>query len=748
MKTTPHKGLVLFVFSLLFSGIFSTANAQSKTLFYWSFDHFNSGLAIQGDPKLMKPIYASWASTDTSKGFISDVTVPGTSKYYKAYWDNYPIAEAGDTFNVQHGGLYDQAAGNLAMRLRNPNDSMQLLITAPTTHYKNIAIKFDVFKSGSGPVKDLFDYSTDGGTTWTTTGLSIPSDSPSAATWIPVTVKISNSAAENNPKFIFRLKTTPPNSANNGNDRFDNFSVAGDTATGGTPPPSGQIVMYYWNFDHFVGLPGPGSPSLILPMHSNWSTLDSTKGLLSYVPAYKVSSKYVTYWDVVAGEASDTFNVKKGGKSGTATGNNELRFRNPSDSMEALIAVPTTRYKNITIKYDLERTGSGQGAENFDYSTDGGTTWKTSGLSVKHDSADVIFHLVTVSLAADTTVNHNPNGFIFRIKFTAPNSATNGNNRIDNLSVEGDTDKIKGVTPPPGQKLIHYFHFNNLNTGLTAAVAPSTFVPIHANWSSLDSTKALISYTPAYKVSSKYATWWDAYPTTAADSDNYNAQRGAPAGNALRVRNPSDSMQLEFAFPTTHYKNITLKYGCEKSSLGSGQAKQVFDYSINGGANWRTAGLSIKSDSITNTWFNLITISMANDTAINNNPNFIFRIKFVGQNSGASGNNRFDNVTLQGDTDKATSANEFSGVEVSQPGNDMNCGLYPNPAQNNVTLSTGSENAKTITVTSIEGKMVYTTTSNNMNVQMDISSLRSGIYIVNVLENQTGKSANLRLVRN
>jgi len=535
MKTISHKFLLAALFSLFFLGIFTVANAQSKTIFYWDFDHFNSGLATQGDPKLMKPIYASWASTDTSKGFMSDVTVPGTSKYYKAYWDNYPIAEAGDTFNVQHGGLSDQTAGNLAMRLRNPNDSMMLLINAPTTHYKNIAIKFDVFKSGSGPVKDLFDYSTDGGTTWVTTGLSIPSDSPSATAWIPVTVKISNTAVENNPNFIFRLKTTPPNAPSNGNDRFDNFSVAGDSIGGSTPPPAGQKVMYYWDFDNFVGLSVAGSPSLILPIHSNWSTLDSTKGLLSYVPAYTVSSKYATYWDVVAGEASDTFNVKKGGKSGLATGNNELRFRNPSDSMEALITVPTTHYKNITIKYDLERTGSGQGSENFDYSTDGGTTWKTSGLSIKHDTALTVFSLVTVSLSTDTTVNNNSNGFIFRIKFNPPNSAANGNDRIDNLSVEGDTD----------------------------------------------------------------------------------------------------------------------------------EAKQ-------------------------------------------------------GHNSGI--------------------------VETSVTNNEY--ALYPNPAQSNVTIATNSENAKTITVTSIEGKMLYIITSNDRNVQMNISSLKSGIYIVNVLENQTGKSAYLRLVRN
>jgi len=507
-----------------------------------------------------------------------------------------------------------------------------------------------------------------------------------------------------------------------------------------------QKIIYYWDFDNFAGLSGPGNPSLILPIHSNWSTLDSTKGLLSYVPAYKVSSHYTTYWDVVAGEASDTFNVQKGGKSGLAAGNNELRFRNPSDSMEALITVPTTHYKNITIQYGLERTTSGQGSENFDYSTDGGTTWKTSGLSITHDTATPVFTLVSVSLSADTLVNNNPNGFVFRIKFNPPNSAANGNNRVDNITVNGDTLTGGTTPPPPVSKLIHYFHFNNFNSGLTAAGSPSLILPVHANWSSLDSTKALISFVPAYTVSGHYQTYWDAYPMTPADS-NLNARFGQPAGNALRVRNPSDSMELTFALPTTHYKNTVLKFGTEKSSLASGQAKQVSDYSVNGGLSWRTSGLSIKSDSVTNTTFNLISIDMASDTAVNNNPNFIFRIKFVGQNSGTSGNNRFDNVTLEGDTDEAKTTIAYASVENNQPAA-MNYNLYPNPAQTEVMVSTGSENPKTISIISMDGKMVYTTVSSLTNVPLNISTLKQGIYIMNVLENQTGKMAYLRLVKN
>jgi len=270
-----------------------------------------------------------------------------------------------------------------------------------------------------------------------------------------------------------------------------------------------QKVIYYWDFDNFTGLSAAGSPSLILPLHSNWSTLDSTKGFLSYVPALKVSSKYATYWDVVPGEASDTFNVKKGGKKGLATGNNELRFRNPSDSMEALITVPTTHYKNITIKYGLERTTSGQGAENFDYSTDGGVTWKTSGLSIKHDTALAVFSLVTVSLAADAAVNNNATGFIFRIKFTTPNSTTSGNNRVDNLSVEGDTDIVFGT---PLYKISQVTPFN-ATTGAADSLSNTTlakgyikgvvmspsFSASYLQFSLADATGAITVFTSAIK---------------------------------------------------------------------------------------------------------------------------------------------------------------------------------------------------------------------------------------------------------
>ncbi len=417
-----------------------------------------------------------------------------------------------------------------------------------------------------------------------------------------------------------------------------------------------QKLIYYWNFNNLnTGLTAAGSPSLIKSIHANWGALDSTKATISYTPAYTVSALYKTYWDNVAGDASDTFNVRFGGPKGATAGNNALRVRNPSDSMQLLFNLPTTKYKNITIKFANEKssfgpTGSAPAKETFDYSTDGGSTWKTSGLSFPDDSFNNgTWNLVAVSLANDASVNNNAN-FIFRIKFSTPNSGTSGNNRFDNVTLEGDS------IAAPVQKLIHYWNFNNLSTGTTKAGSPLLIKAIHANWSSIDSTKALVLYAPYYVVSSKYATYWDNVAGDASDTINvrFGGLKGAATGNnALRARNPSDSMALYWYLPTTKYKNINIKYALELSSFGptgSAGGRELFDYSVDSGKTYRQNGLSITQDSIVNGTFNLISINLSADPAVNNSNKFIFRIRTTKPNSGTSGNHRYDNFTVEGDT--------------------------------------------------------------------------------------------------
>jgi len=517
----------------------------------------------------------------------------------------------------------------------------------------------------------------------------------------------------------------------------------------GTMANAQQKLIHFWNFDKLsTGTSAAGSPSLMKPIHANWSVLDSTKALISFVPSTTLSSKFATYWDNAAGDATDTFNLLVAGPTGAAAGNNALRVRNPSDSMELRFAMPTTNYKNITLRFCTEKSSNGPTASApanayFDYSVDGGTTWRTATgsegcLSYPKDSFNnATWNLVTVSFAGDPQVNNN-SGFIFRIKTGAPNTGTSGNIRYDNVSLQGDSIG-------KSQRLIHYWHFNNLSTGTSAAGSVSLLKPIKPDYTTLSSANVSILDTPAVKVSSHYATYWDN-----VGGDTINARRGAASGNALRVRNPNDSMELLFRLPTTGYKNITLKYELELSSFGptgSAGGRELFNYSVDGGKTWRQNGMSINTDSIIDGTWNLISINFGMDAAVNNNPNFQFMLRTTAPNSGSSGNHRYDNVTLEGDSVSSSQHVHTSGVN-EQLLNDFLCNLYPNPANSQVIVATGSEKTKTISIANIEGKIVLSTVSNESNVVLDIAALKSGVYIVNVLENQTGKTAYLRLVKN
>lgn len=98
---------------------------------------------------------------------------------------------------------------------------------------------------------------------------------------------------------------------------------------------------------------------------------------------------------------------------------------------------------------------------------------------------------------------------------------------------------------------------------------------------------------------------------------------------------------------TLGYKNIQIKYATYRTN--SGAQEQQFSYSIDG-INFITTDLTpltyfpnVEPD------FAVVTINLSNITGVNNNPNFKFRISFGGSNaSGSSGNNRMDNLTIEG----------------------------------------------------------------------------------------------------
>jgi len=193
--------------------------------------------------------------------------------------------------------------------------------------------------------------------------------------------------------------------------------------------------------------------------------------------------------------------------------------------------------------------------------------------------------------------------------------------------------------------LIDYWNFNSF----TAVMYTDTIHGIDADFSTLDTTKAQILYAEIPGTSSSFSTYIDGHAAVTADYDTVNLRMGAVAGNYIRPRNPSDSMQLLFYIPSTNYTHILLQYGSESSSTTSGPLHQLFSYSVDSGLTWRTSGLSRLSDSA---WlvFHRTAVSLAMDSATKNNDKLVFRILFSGNTTGTSGNNRFDNVTVEGDT--------------------------------------------------------------------------------------------------
>lgn len=269
------------------------------------------------------------------------------------------------------------------------------------------------------------------------------------------------------------------------------------------------------------------------------------------------------------------------------------------------------------------------------------------------------------------------------------------------------------------QTLIHYWNFN----GFSGPYNNPNIPVFHANYSAIDTGKASIVYQLEPGTSSSYGGYIDSVA-----GDTMNARMGAPAGVAMRLRNPSDSMELRIYAPTTGYKAVAIKYVVESSSTASGQLEQLFDYSVDSGATWKTTGLNMTIDSISQAQFQgtswgLISLNFGTDTSVNNNAKLVFRIKFSGNTSLTKGNNRFDNLTVEG-----TSLTQApSGIATVSPA-EAAYNLFPNPASGTVTIATPSTENKTVAIYNLSGQKMNMIRSNEQMVTVNISSLPQGVY--------------------
>jgi hypothetical protein len=543
--------LLAAFFSITLLSISNRSEAQIL-INYWSFNNFTAVDTFGSAFNPIPLIDADYSAINTKNAYMRYAFDSGTSvKSEDSCWID---ETTGSTVNAQQSA----AAGN-CLRVRNPSDFTQLLFYIPTTGYKNINVSYALQSSSakSGQAVESFAYSVDSGVTWKTASLTVDGANvdtllDTAAVYINgfglVTIGFgSDTTVNNNSKLVLRMQfksyTTGAIAGTSGNARLDNIAVTGNYLAASIivlTPPAGDTLL--------VG-----------------------------------QSQLITY---------ETFGL-------------------------------VTDFRAV------------------DFSSDSGKTWVEVGISTTDSFTWVVPN--------DTSSNC----FI---------------EVLDENGVKGKSGKFvllvtKPIPPPPPPPpptppwLIDYWNF----TAITKADTVPNTPRIKATYSKLDTNAATITDTLQPGTSSHYVGWFD---DVAGDTTNH--QLGDLTKIALRARNPTDSMEVLMFLPSTGYKDLSVEYGLESSSTTSGQLVEFFDYSTDGGNTWKNSsltvqGLPVDTLDVTNpifqgTSWGLVTVTFGDDTTVNNNPNLVLRIRFRGNNTGTSGNNRFEHVTFEGTSTTAPPA--------------------------------------------------------------------------------------------
>lgn len=170
---------------------------------------------------------------------------------------------------------------------------------------------------------------------------------------------------------------------------------------------------------------------------------------------------------------------------------------------------------------------------------------------------------------------------------------------------------ISNIISPGNKTLIHYWDFNDVANLIT----PTSTI----GGGAIATDAAYDDVTPG---------------------SSLNLRGSSDSASALRVRNPSNTMTI--SLPTTGYKEPVLSFVVMRTS--SGAQSNIISYTVDG-TNFITTGISSNTLTVTETW-TAYSIDFSSITDVNNNSNFAVRITFDVGNTGTSGNDRYDNITL------------------------------------------------------------------------------------------------------
>ncbi len=121
---------------------------------------------------------------------------------------------------------------------------------------------------------------------------------------------------------------------------------------------------------------------------------------------------------------------------------------NANNGQSITLSLSTLGFGDIRVSFATQRTSTGFNSNQFQYSLDGNTFIN---FQAPYNPA-ASFSLIAFDLSSITGLNNNPNA-IFRIVFNGATSST-GNNRLDNLVVEGTSLESAPVPEPASLVLL------------------------------------------------------------------------------------------------------------------------------------------------------------------------------------------------------------------------------------------------------------------------------------------------------
>ena len=246
--------------------------------------------------------------------------------------------------------------------------------------------------------------------------------------------------------------------------------------------------------------------------------------------------------------------------------------------------------------------------------------------------------------------------------------------------------------------LIHYWHFNNLPEGVLA--------PFQADYTQLET-----------QVSISYPGIGDGYLDRVDEGSVINARNNFEAVRALRVRNPSDTRHLELLIPTTGFEDIVLSYAVTRT--GSGAEFQNIWYRTSHTGNW----VLFKEQLLITEAYQLVELDFSDIPAAENNDEFSVKVEFTGAAaSGTSGNNRFDNVAVEG---------YRFGTDINDQKEALVLNIFPIPARELLNI-TASQPITQVVLYSIHGQVVKREAVQGLSHQLSLSAQSPGIYILEV----------------